>query len=345
MTKIQIIKNIQENTINEDENFLSALQKIEECFHKILLVLKNDKLIGLISNGDLRRGLLESRSLKDTIQNIINYDFDYLEENYTEESAKKLFNKNLNPYIPILDKNMSIKNLLYVPYEIKNELKNPVLLMAGGKGSRLGEITRDKPKPLVDINGVTLLEYQLKKIEKYGFRKIYISLHHMANQIIDKVSEFEIDNIEIDFIIEEEPLGTAGSLYYLQEESMPVLTVNCDVITETNFREMLSTFDEKRADVLVGVRPFNTFIPYGVINVENKKVAGFDEKPMYQDWVSAGINIISKNIISNIKNKHYLDMSELINQSISKYNVHPYYITERWLDVGSQEELSKLDML
>ena len=93
------------------------------------------------------------------------------------------------------------------------------------------------------------------------------------------------------------------------------------------------------------MRPFNTFIPYGVINVENKKVAGFDEKPMYQDWVSAGINIISKNIISNIKNKHYLDMSELINQSISKYNVHPYYITERWLDVGSQEELSKLDML
>ena len=85
-----------------------------------------------------------------------------------------------------------------------------------------------------------------------GFEKIYISLHHMANQIIDKVSEFEIDNIEIDFIIEEEPLGTAGSLYYLQEESMPVLTVNCDVITETNFREMLSTFDEKRADVLVG---------------------------------------------------------------------------------------------
>tara|TARA_B110000003_G_scaffold29002_1_gene27381 strand:- start:42 stop:965 length:924 start_codon:yes stop_codon:yes gene_type:complete len=307
--------------------------------------MKNDKLVGIISNGDLRRGLLESGSLKEPIKNIINYSFDYLEKDYTEDTVQKFFNKNLNPYIPVVNKDMSLQSILYVPYEINKELKNSVLLMAGGKGIRLGEITKNKPKPLVDVNGVTLLEYQLKKIKKYGFRKVYISLFHMADQIIDQVPEFDIENMEIEFITEKEPLGTAGSLFFLKEEELPVLTLNCDVVTETNFREMVTTLEKKETDILVGVRPFNTFIPYGVIEVKNQKVIGFNEKPVYQDWVSAGINIISSEVISSINKEVYLDMNELIEKSINKYNIHPYYITERWLDVGSQEELSKLDIL
>jgi len=345
MNNVQIIKNFEKNVVNEDENFLSALQKLEECFHKILIVMKNEKLVGLISNGDLRRGLLESGSLTDPIQNIINYDFDFLEETYSEDTVQRYISKNLNPYIPVVGKDMSLKNILYVPYGIDKELNNSVLLMAGGKGTRLGEITKNKPKPLVDIGGVTLIEYQLKKIKTAGFRKVYISLHHMANQILDKISEVDLENINIEFITEKEPLGTAGSLFFLKEEELPVLTLNCDVVTDVDFREMVATFEKKEADVLVGVRPFNTFIPYGVIKIENQKVAGFDEKPMYQDWVSAGINLVSKDVISSITEEGYLDMNELIENSINKFQVHPYHITERWLDVGSQEELSRLDIL
>jgi UDP-2,4-diacetamido-2,4,6-trideoxy-beta-L-gulopyranose hydrolase len=345
MVGIQKITNFEENIIHEDENLLNSLQKIENCSHKILFVVNDDKLVGLISNGDLRRGLINGASLSETIKNIINYDFDYLDKNYTKDSVKKLLSKNLISYIPVVNKNMLLESILYVPSEVNEELRNSVLLMAGGKGSRLGEITKNKPKPLVDINGVTLLEYQLKKLDKFGFKKIYISLYHMANQIIDKVSEFNLENLEIVFITEKEPLGTAGSLFHLKDETLPVLTLNCDVVTDANFREMYTALQKRKSDILVGVRPFNTFIPYGVIKVENKKVVGFDEKPMYLDWVSAGINIISNEIISNIVREEYLDMSELIKRSIKKYSVDPYYVTERWLDVGSQEELSKLDIL
>ena len=109
MNNVQIIKNFEKNVVNEDENFLSALQKLEECFHKILIVMKNEKLVGLISNGDLRRGLLESGSLTDPIQNIINYDFDFLEETYSEDTVQKYISKNLNPYIPVVGKDMSLK--------------------------------------------------------------------------------------------------------------------------------------------------------------------------------------------------------------------------------------------
>ena len=344
MTQIQEITDLKDNIIEEDDTFFSALQKIEACFHKILLIVKKDKLIGLISNGDLRRGLLEEGALDKGIKNIINYKFDFLSKDFTNEQVNKLFKKNLNPYIPVLDKNNQIVSLLYVPYEINKELNNSVLLMAGGKGTRLGKITENIPKPLVEVGGITLLEYQLKKLTDFGFKKIYISLHHMANQIVDKISELKLDDAEIEFLIEKEPLGTAGSLCFLKEEESPVLTLNCDVVTETNFREMITTLEKKQTDILVGVRPYNTFIPYGVIKVNKQRVTGYKEKPIYQDWVSAGINLVDPKIIKRI-NEEYLDMNELISKSIENYAVFPYYITERWIDVGSQEELSKLNIL
>tara|TARA_Y100000389_G_C17470072_1_gene529576 strand:- start:2438 stop:3472 length:1035 start_codon:yes stop_codon:yes gene_type:complete len=343
--KIQSITEFKENIVTEDEIFINALQKIEECFHKVLLVVRNDQLIGLISNGDLRRALLNGHPTTEKIKKIVNYRFDFLNSDFKDSDVHKIFNINLNSYIPVLDKNNKIINLIYVPYEVNNNKDNPILLLAGGKGTRLGEITKNIPKPLVEINGVSLIEYQLKKIKESGFKKIYISLHHMAEQIMNKVSELNLSEMEINFIIEKNPLGTAGSLYHLKRETQPVLTLNCDVVTDTDLREMFTSLEKKNTNILIGVRPFNSYVPYGVIKVKDKKVVGFEEKPVYQDWVSAGINIITSDVISKINKEEYLDMNELINKSINQYKIHPYYITERWLDVGSQEELSKLDML
>ena len=315
---------------------------------KIALILNSDNnFVGTVTDGDIRRALLKGYKLDSSIKKIIKKNC--LTANL--KTAKKeifiMMKENGISQIPIIsDTNELIgleisKDLL--PNSSNFFLPNYALLMAGGRGKRLMPITNDCPKPLLPINGKPILEIILEQCIDSGIKNFYISVHYLAEKIINYFGDGSKWNVNIKYFKENKPLGTAGSLKLLPDDfKEPIFVINGDVLTKTNFKDVLKYHSINNADITICAREHKLESPFGVIEVDGIYFKSMIEKPSFRQLVNAGIYVINPSILKSIKSDKYLDMPDFISfNKKNKKEVIVYPIHEYWIDIGKPETLDK----
>ena len=325
--------------ITENSSILDAVKVIDSTNHRICFIVdKSNKLIGSITDGDIRRGLIKKISFKKKAIKICNKKTIFLNQNKTL-SIK--FDNNEETCIPIIDKKRRIINVKI--YSKKTNKINSALIMAGGKGERLYPITKNIPKPLVKIKGKTLLESLIRKLNADGVKNIKISVYHMFKKVKShlKNKKFSIKNT--DYIVENKPLGTGGSIKLFNLSDKDFFVVNCDIKLNIDFSKVANFHIDQKADITVVSKQIINKLSFGKLNIDSKfNVTSIEEKPILINYISTGLYIVNKKIKKLINTNQKINMDQIIQNAIKKkMKVISYPLYEDWTDLGTIKDLNK----
>jgi dTDP-glucose pyrophosphorylase len=333
-----------------EQNILlkEALQQLNNAGEQVLLVVDAHKrLCGLLTDGDFRRYILKNQSLEIPVKKIMNTNFLALPPNKKSEAREILKKSNFNQ-IPIIDDEgliLEVVTSLDFFKEIGNQdVDIPVVIMAGGKGTRLSPLTNIIPKPLMPVGEKTMMEAILANFEENGFGKYYIIVNHKKEMIKSYYAENNIP-YQVEFVDEEEFLGTAGGLSLLKNiiHSTFILS-NCDILAKFNYKNLLNWHFDHEADItIVGVRK-EIDIPYGVININgNNYVTHIEEKPSYNFIIVSGVYVVESSLLDMIPENSFYNMDQFIKDCIqSSKKVTCYPLDSGWFDIGQFKEYKLL---
>lgn len=310
----------------------------------IIICLSKKKVTGVFTEGDFRKAIFAAKDLGKSIKTIMNKKFVYLKNKYNDKKVEKLFLNPLTNFIPILSKGSLDDVIFKTEYLKERKLKsekasNPIIIMAGGKGTRLDPFTRILPKPLLPIDDKSILEILIEKFKNYGFFNFYMTVGFKSNMI-----RAYLKNIKkkIKIIQERKPLGSVGSLYFFKKKIKEDFFVsNCDVIVNANYNEVLQfhKLNKFHLTIVGSIKDFK--IPYGVCKINKSGyLKSYLEKPNYSHIVNTGLYILNQKVLEIIPNNHFLDMDELIKKIIKnklKIGVFPIN-SKNWLDFGQWDE-------
>ena len=325
--------------ITKNSSILDAVKVIDSTNHRICFIIdKSNKLIGSVTDGDIRRGLIKKINFKKKAIKICNKKTIFLNQ-YKKSSIK--FDNNEETCIPIIDKRKRIIDVKI--YNKKDNKINSALIMAGGKGERLYPITKNVPKPLVKVKGKTLLESLIKKLNADGVKNIRISVYHMFEKVKShlKNKKFSIKNI--DYIVENKPLGTGGSIKLFNLNDKDFFVVNCDIKLNIDFSKVANFHLDQKADITVVSKQIINKLSFGKLNINSKfNVTSIEEKPILINYISTGLYIINKKIKKLINTNQKINMDEIIQNAITKkMKVISYPLYEDWTDLGTIKDLNK----
>tara|TARA_B110001454_G_C12665419_1_gene411357 strand:+ start:224 stop:1267 length:1044 start_codon:yes stop_codon:yes gene_type:complete len=344
--KLKKEKDIKKIIIKLGSTIKSAINNLNNSGLKIVLVTdENNKLLGTIVDGDIRRGLLNGLDLTGKIDDIIFRNPNVTNIKTSNNQAIEIMKMNYLNHLPIVDENNKPIGLHTVEEVVGiSERDNKVLIMAGGFGKRLLPQTNKVPKALIEVYGKPMLENIVLKIKKSGFRNFIFSTHYLGDKIKDHFSTGEKLNVKIEYIEEKKPLGTAGSLCYLKNLSgQNVLVTNCDVISEIDYSEAIDYHEFHKADATMAVNRFETQNPYGVIETDGNIFKSYHEKPIKHENINAGIYIFKSEVFKYIDDEKYLDMPDFFAKLLKlKKKVIVYPIYEKWQDMGQKEQVFKI---
>ena len=335
--------NYKQHIIPVDTSLSQALTNLEELiYEKILFVVdKENRLLGSITDGDIRRSLLKNNSINKTIESVYEPSPKFFYENNIDLKKLIELRKEAIQVIPIVDQQKRIVDIFnYSLY--KSYLPVDTIIMAGGRGSRLAPLTDTKPKPLLEIGGKAIIEYNMDRITSYGVKNFWLSVNYLKEQIKSHFKNGN-DQINIGYIEEEQPMGTIGSLTMMTDfEHEHLLITNSDILTNLDYEDFYLDFIENDADIAMVTIPYETVIPYGVVEFKDKKVLGIQEKPTFTHYSNAGIYLIKKKWINNIPKNQFYNATDLIEQVIQNNgNVISYPFSGYWLDVGKPKDLNR----
>ena len=341
------MKDIENIIINEDTLIKEALEIIDKSSKQICLVLdKNRKLLGTISDGDIRRALLNNISLNESVQNVYFRNPTVANINDSKETILNICTIKKIHQIPIVDNDNNIVGL-----EILDELighyskKNKVVLMVGGLGTRLRPLTENTPKPMLPVGGKPILQTIVEKFVSYGFVKIIMCIGYKSHVIQDFFEDGSKFGANIEYVLEEKRMGTAGALSLLGKEQLPTepfFVMNGDLLTNVNFEHLLEFHLQNNSLATICVREYDFQVPYGVVNIKDGQVISIAEKPIHKFFVSAGIYMLSPKCIDLIPFDEFYDMPTLFEKLIDiNENTMSFPIREYWLDIGRMDEYEK----
>ena len=342
---------IKKLKINSEESALHALFILDSSDPKqrlVLVVDRLDKLVGTINDSDIRRGLLRGLSLDSSVSGFMNRKYLSIKEGQRPDLISKKAKENNIMMVPVLDREQRIVNIHYVTDYISFKQNNhPILIMAGGKGTRLYPYTKNCPKPMIQVNGKPMLEIIIDQYIESGFSNFYISVNYLKEQIMDYFGDGSERNISITYLEESIPLGTAGSIGLMKGQiEQDLVITNGDVLTHFNPDKLLQFHIDNTASATVGARFMQTNLQYGVIEVSNMKLQTFKEKPVLHHLINAGVYVINPQIVELIQPNEYLDMPDLLLRAKGLgLDVFVCPIHEEWIDVGRPESLEKAENL
>lgn len=321
-----------------------AVKNLNASKLKIVLVVDKDRLVGTITDGDIRRGLLSGVTLQDSVFKVTTTEPFVVSPSLHEQEALELMRVNKVYQLPIVDENREIVGLHMFDQLAAspiNKLDNAMLIMAGGKGTRLRPHTENCPKPLLDVAGKPMLQHIIEKAQSEGFQKFIISLHYLGHMIQDFFGNGRKFGVEIEYITEESPLGTAGALSLLDNSDMgvPFIVTNGDVLTDMSYRGLLEFHLKNKAAATMAVRAHRWENPFGVVKVEGVDLVGFEEKPVVYSHINAGVYVLSPSSLNYLQSNQYCDMPTLftrLKDDSCKTIVYPMH--ESWLDVGRHDD-------
>ncbi|GAA65009.1 mannose-1-phosphate guanylyltransferase [Pseudoalteromonas sp. BSi20311] len=338
--------NFENILISPDVKIRDALKVIDkEAIHAALVVLECNKLIGLVTDGDIRRGLINGIGLDESVIEVMNTSPMVAISSMSNEALKGMMQKKKILLLPILDDNGRLVNVKTLHETLEVERRdNPVFLMAGGFGSRLRPLTDKCPKPMLKVGGKPMLETLINHFKSHGFYKFYISTHYLPEVIMDYFGNGSQYDVEITYVHEDSPLGTGGALSLLPKSipKLPLIMINGDILTNVDFRKVLDFHNKNQSSATMCVRDYEIKVPFGVIEGEGNDISKLVEKPTYRYFVNAGIYVISNKVIESLSINEHLDMPTLFenlkekNKKILKFPIHEY-----WLDVGRHDDFNR----
>lgn len=337
----------QKTLISESSTIKQALEIINsEALRVAVVVDKENKLLGMITDGDIRRGLLSELTLSDSVSKIMNSNPFTARQSISKEELVELMEKKEILSVPMLDCEGRIVGLETLHSVLSKEIYlNPVFIMAGGFGTRLRPLTDNCPKPMLKVGDKPILETVIKSFIKAGFSNFYISTHYMPEQIHQHFGDGSDFGVSISYVHEDTPLGTGGALGLLPEDlprDLPLIMINGDVLTKVDFQRLLNFHMENDADATMCVREYDYQIPYGVINGDGNQITSMVEKPIQRFFVNAGIYVVSPRVIQSVEKNQKIDMPTLLEQHMEeRQKVLMFPIHEYWLDIGRMDDFNR----
>lgn len=329
---------IKDITVTPSITIREALKLIDQSSKQILLVTDNaGKLNGTVSDGDIRRALLKGYDLDAAIADIYFANPTFATINDDRAHIIRLATAKKIHQIPIVDDHGNLVGLETLDDLISSQTcSNPVVLMAGGLGTRLGELTKETPKPMLHVGNKPILETIIENFAKYGYTSFIISVNYLSHVIENYFGDGSQLGVSIRYVHEEKRLGTAGALSLMRDFLRePFFVMNADLLTNVNFEHLHSFHLSNNAIGTMAVRDYEFQIPYGVVNISDNKILSISEKPIQRFFVSAGIYMLSPEALSFVPDAEFFDMPSLFEKMIkagaiaSSFPIHEY-----WLDIG-----------
>jgi dTDP-glucose pyrophosphorylase/predicted transcriptional regulator len=331
--------------ISPDTTIMKAIEIIDAGSLQIALVVDDsNKLIGTVSDGDVRRAILRGTSLNRPVSEIMFTEPTVASSKESRDEIMTTMRMKQLRQIPLVDKDGCVVGLdLWDDLINLQERENIVVLMAGGLGTRLGELTRDCPKPLLRVGNKPVLETILENCIEYGFKRFYISVNYKADMFKEYFGDGSRWGVEIRYIEEKKRLGTAGALGLLPEVlTLPLLVMNADVLTKINFKHLLEFHEENKTVATMCVREYEFQVPFGVVELENHRLKSILEKPVHQFFVNAGIYVLNQEAVSMVPHNDYFDMTTLFDRLLHQHlETAAFPIHEYWLDIGRKGDLER----
>ncbi|MDS1369868.1 nucleotidyltransferase family protein [Aliarcobacter butzleri] len=339
------MRNVDNIKLNINSTIKEALQIIDNGALQIALVVdENDILIGTLTDGDIRRGLLKGLDLNSSIESIIFKIPTIAKISDTKEEILKIALSKKLHQIPIVDEKGRILGIQEIEELIKPKNKtNKVILMVGGLGTRLRPLTETTPKPMLKVGNKPILQTIVEKFAEYGYTNIIMCVNYKSHMIQDYFGDGKEFGVNIQYVLENQRMGTAGALSLLKEKpTEPFFVMNGDLLTNVNFEHLHNYHLSTNSIGTMCVREYDFQVPYGVVNIKDSKIISIEEKPTYKFFVSAGIYMLSSEVLEYIPENQFYDMPTLFEKIISKgKNTISFPLREYWLDIGRIEEYKK----
>jgi len=335
--------------LHVDATLQQAIQIIDETALQIVLITsRSGALIGTITDGDIRRGLLRGLTLDNSIDSIIQRDPLVVPPYLERDTVLQLMNANKIHQLPIVDKERNIVGLhLLDDLIVPSKLENTLIIMAGGRGVRMRPHTENCPKPLLPVAGKPMLEHIIERAKSDGFKNFVLAIHYLGNMIEDYCRDGRQWGVNIEYLKEDIPLGTVGAIGLLKERpNAPFLVTNGDVLTDIHYNEILDFHILNDATATMAVRIHEWQHPFGVVKTKGIDIIGFNEKPIARSHINAGVYVLEPDSLDSLDQGEECDMPKLFNRlQDKKMRTIVYPMHEPWLDIGCPQDYEQANNL
>lgn len=322
-----------------------VIRKVDASGLQVALVLgPNDSLLGILTDGNIRRAILASRSLQVPVSEVMSVRPTAVAVSTPRDEMLALMRRNVIHHLPLVDAAGRVVGLVTLDELIgAAERPNWVVLMAGGLGTRLQPLTDECPKPLLTVGGKPILENILESFVEQGFKRIFLSINYKAEMIQNHFGAGERWGVQVEYLHETSRLGTAGALSLLPEKpSVPIVVMNGDLLTRTNFDNLLQFHVAQGATATMAVREYDFQVPYGVVRLDGVHIEAIEEKPVHKFFVNAGIYALSPDALDYLPARTFFDMPTLFEHLIvAGKRTAAYPLREYWLDIGRLDEFER----
>jgi len=323
-----------------------AMRTIDEAALRIALVCnEQQELLGTVTDGDIRRGLLAECDMHDPVTQVMNTSPVVIKLTDTRQQRIALMDKHDLLALPVTDDNNCLVGLETLHQVLQPKKRdNPVFIMAGGFGTRLRPLTDHCPKPMLRVGDKPMLEHLINQFIAFGFHDFYISTHYMPDQISDHFGDGSEWNVTVTYIHEDAPLGTGGALGLLPKNlpKLPLIMMNGDVLTKVDFKRLLDCHELNQFDATMCVRELEHKISFGVVESEDDLITAMVEKPTYRYNINTGIYVLSPECVASVKPNIKIDLPTLLAQRMEQEEKVGIYTTyDYWLDIGQMADYQK----
>lgn len=335
----------REHLILKDQTVRDAFIRLDKLASDAILFVvgENNMLLGSLTDGDLRRGFIRGLGFENSITDFIQPHPKFIYDKEFDQEKLKEFKDNLIKIIPIVNHDKQIVDVLNFRFRT-TLLPLDAVLMAGGEGKRLRPLTENTPKPLLKVGDKPIIEYNIDRLANVGIENIYLSINYLGEQLEAYFGDGSSKNIKVEYLKEQKPLGTIGSVLLVDEfQYDDILVMNSDLLTNIDFADFYKAFKDSDADMAVAATSYHVDIPYAVLETdENQKVKTLKEKPRYTYFSNAGIYIIKKKLLDMIPQNQFYDITDLMEKVIEMdQKLVTYPINGYWLDIGKHEDFKK----
>lgn len=340
------MKNWRDAIVGPEESVRAVMRAIDKAALKTAFVCDdNQVLLGIATDGDIRRGLIEDLELDHPIKSVMNVRPKISNQMLSRKSKIAELENNQLDLLPVVNEQnqlVAIDTLLGLRAPMKQT--NPVFIMAGGFGTRLRPLTDHCPKPMLPVGNKPLLEHLIKRFIAQGFSDFFVSTHYLPQQIVDYFGDGSALGVSIKYVHEDMPLGTGGALSLLPANavSAPVILINGDLLTDLDFEELVQFHISSKVDATMCLRQQETSIAYGVVETDGRLVSRMIEKPTYHHLINTGIYVLSPDLIDASNSPRKIDLPTLLEERMALgHKVGAYRFYGRWLDIGKMSDYNK----
>jgi dTDP-glucose pyrophosphorylase len=332
----------EETLLSINATLEDAIRVLNQSSLRIVLIVNSEKLLlGTLSDGDIRRALLNGLQLKSSISEVVNTNPVFVFDGVKRAEVLRIMAMKKVFQVPVVNQHKRVVGLHLWDELLSPPIRtNPFVIMAGGKGTRLLPRTTQTPKPMLKIAGKPILEHIISRARKEGFENFYLAVHHLSEVIEEYFGSGSQFNVNIQYLREDSPLGTAGALsLFSQNPGESTVVTNGDVLTDVSFGNILDFHNQNESSATMAVQIYESQNPFGVVKTRGLEIVEYQEKPISRSLVNAGVYVLGTDIFEFVEKQKYLDMPDLFETAIRNgLKTSAFLIHENWMDLGSHED-------